>query len=66
LIQGDSLFILVSEARAILERAKKSKDRELMVHAKELKESLESRLVHYEAVLAEHGISLPYVKPDDT
>lgn len=66
LIQGDSLFLLVSAARVVLRRAQELKDRELIANATELMESLEARLSHYEAVLSEHGISLPYVRPNDT
>ncbi len=62
LVQGDSLFNLVSAAREVLRRASQLKDRELIESATELKDELESRLAHYEAVLVEHGLALPYAK----
>jgi hypothetical protein len=65
LIQGDTLSILAGEAQWILKRLSKSKDRTLVAAAREHVEKLESRLAHYEKVLGEHSITLPYVKVDD-
>ena len=62
LIQGDSLSILVGEAQWLLKRVSKSKDRTLVAAAREHAERLQSRLEHYEKVLAAHGIQLPYAK----
>jgi hypothetical protein len=66
LIQGDSLSILAGEAQWLLKRVLKSKDRTLIAAAREHAEKLQERLEHYEKVLAEHNIQLPYVKRNDT
>jgi hypothetical protein len=60
LIQGDSLYILVGEARDLLATVTKSGDEDLIGLAQEHLEKLEGRLKHYEKVLEEHGIQLPY------
>lgn len=61
-IQGDTLSSLVSNARelAIALRSAGVKDEQLLGEAEALLESLLSRLLHYQAVLDEHGIELPY------
>jgi uncharacterized protein DUF6959 len=64
LVQGDSLSSLVSEAQFILKRVSKSKDVALVGSVKRLTEQLESRLAHYEQVLAEHNLPLPYKRND--
>ena len=66
LVQGDTLHNLVSTARLVLDRAMLTKDSELIDSARELKEDLESRLVHYETVLASHRLPLPYPRSNDT
>jgi hypothetical protein len=66
LIQGDSLSILVGEARWLLKRVSKSEDRTLVAAAREHLQNLQARLEHYEKVLAEHDIELPYAKRNDT
>jgi hypothetical protein len=61
-VQGDSLSILCAEAKEISERirALEVKDEELLYLAQDHQEALLGRLLHYQQVLAEHGISLPY------
>jgi len=62
LIQGDSLFILVQEARELHEALKLSSNGDLAALAEMHKEKLEDRLAVYENALLEHGISLPYTR----
>ena len=62
-IQGDSLAILCNHARSIHRRVAQIGDSELLGETAELLELLEDRLQHYEQVLSEHGIRLPYTKP---
>jgi len=59
-IQGDSLSVLADLAESIHDAAKNSPDDELASDAKQLKNSLNGLLLHYEIVLQEHGIPLPY------
>jgi hypothetical protein len=64
-IQGDSLSILCSEAKELSEsiRASGLQDEELLYLAQEHQQKLLGRLLHYQQVLAEHGIPLPYGQP---
>lgn len=64
-VQGDSLSILCAEAKELAQRIKALNvhDEELLYLARDHQESLLSRLVHYQEVLAEHGIRLPYSEP---
>ncbi len=64
-IQGDSLSILCTEAKEIAEqvRALNVKDEEILYLVQEHQEKLLGRLLHYQKVLAEHGIALPYGVP---
>jgi hypothetical protein len=59
-IQGDSLSIVLHTAKVVLAGVKDSPDEELVGSAEELVESLQARVAHYERVLAEHGMDLPY------
>lgn len=59
-IQGDSLAILCKQARLLAESLEAHGESEAHEEALELLESLENRLRHYEAVLAQHGLPLPY------
>ena len=59
-LQGDSLSILVNLAEGIYNAVKNSPDEDLVSDTRQLKGSLESLLIHYEDVLQEHGIPLPY------
>ena len=58
-IQGDSLSILVSAAEIIRANAPAG-DEVLREAAEELCRLLTGRLTHYEKVLRENGIELPY------
>ena len=62
LIQGDSLSVLVKEARELHEALKLSGDNDLVALAEMHREKLEDRLAVYEKALLEHGISLPYTR----
>jgi hypothetical protein len=62
-IQGDSLSILYGLARSINDRVAGLEDGELADDAADLLNQLKTRLQHYEQVLAEHRIELPYVRP---
>lgn len=59
-IQGDSMSVLADRAERIYERAKASMDAELIAEARRLKDALNGLLLHYEIVLGEHDIQLPY------
>lgn len=61
-IQGDSLSILCREAKEIAEQVRSLdlKDKEFLYLVQEHQEKLLDRLLHYQQVLVEHGISLPY------
>jgi len=61
-VQGDSLSILCGLARSDHRSVARLGDDELTDDAAELLSLLEDRLKHYEQVLAEHKIELPYVK----
>ena len=64
-IQGDSLAVLCAEAREISEqiRSRQLNDEELRYLVQDHQEKLLGRLLHYQQVLTEHGISLPYAEP---
>jgi hypothetical protein len=64
-VQGDSLWSLCDEAKEISERLRSLEisDEELLHLAQMHQENLLSRLLHYQQVLAEHGMSLPYSTP---
>jgi hypothetical protein len=51
---------LANLAESIYALAKKNADTELIEEACDLKDRLNGYLLHYEAVLAEHNIELPY------
>ena len=64
-VQGDSLSILCAEAAEIAQRIKalNVQDEELLYLVQDHQERLLSRLIHYQEVLAQHGIRRPYAKP---
>ncbi|WP_428307695.1 DUF6959 family protein [Lacipirellula sp.] len=62
-IQGDSLSNLLCNAELVCSIAERSGDEELIDAAAEVRDALLGRLAHYERVLGEHGISLPYNRP---
>jgi hypothetical protein len=61
-IQGDSLAILVNDARVLLEHARSFGALESIEIAEDVFDSLSNRLDHYEHVLKAHDLGLPYVK----
>lgn len=61
-IQGDSLSVLCGLARSIQERISGQLDEDLAGDVSELLQLLEDRQRHYEAVLSQHKIKLPYTK----
>ncbi len=63
LVQGDSLSTLLGLARSILEHTRSGANEELEGEAGELVSLLEAHVTHYERVLADHGIQLPYSGP---
>ena len=62
LIHGDSLSILCAEAKEISEvfRMLQPADDDLLHLVQDHQEKLLSRIIHYQKVLTEHGIELPY------
>ena len=64
-IQGDTLSSLCLDARELSLRLKaiQPEDEELLWIAQGIQEQLLERLLHYQEVLAAHGISLPYSVP---
>lgn len=62
LIQGDWLAVLCAEAREVSELLKKvsGADEDLLFLAQGHQEKLLQCLLHYQKVLAEHNIALPY------
>lgn len=61
-IQGDSLSVLLDLAESVCDRVRNSTDEELVSDAEELRTQIAERLRHYESVLDEHGLSLPYAR----
>lgn len=61
-IQGDTMSSLASTAKVIYELAKMTPNIELTEEASDLKDRLDGYLAHYESVLGEHDIELPYFK----
>jgi hypothetical protein len=62
LIQGDSLYSLLQTAKEVRKEIHNNNYSEANEELGELIQLLENRLNHYEAVLKEHGIELPYVR----
>lgn len=62
-IQGDNLSVLYLLSKKICTHAAKSDDVELRTESKLLFETLDGIIRHYESVLDEHGMSVPYA-PD--
>lgn len=63
-IQGDTLSSLFASVNEVASRLQASgcEDEELLYLVTEVQESLFDRLLHYQTVLKEHGISLPFAK----
>lgn len=64
-IQGDSLSILCESATQIAKAVKHgdTKSEDFLDNVESLNNALIGRLLHYQQVLAAHGISLPYGRP---
>ena len=62
-VQGDSLSILCGLALSIAKRAEKVADADFRDEVAELVDLLLDRLRHYEQVLANHELPLPYRSP---
>lgn len=62
-LQGDSLSILHANAKDLSNRLKELsiKDEDLLCSAQELQETLLNHLLHYQKVLTDNGIELPYI-----
>ena len=61
LVQGDSLYVLFYRAMTVVADLDGG-DEDAFLEALALAEQLESYLLHYEAVLNEHEIQIPYVR----
>jgi hypothetical protein len=59
-IQGDTMSTLADHAEYIYEKCRNSDDEDLLWETKNLMETLNGLLLHYEIVLGEHDIPLPY------
>ncbi len=64
-IQGDSLGTICRMANAIARFVKNANidDEDFLGNVQELNNSLVGRLLHYQDVLAKHGIPFPHVHP---
>ncbi|MGH8444210.1 MAG: DUF6959 family protein [Solimonas sp.] len=62
LVQGDSLHLLTQEAEQLYAALRSSSDEDLRTLAQMHCEALQSRLQHYEQVLREHQLQLPYFR----
>ena len=59
-VQGDTLATLLDSANEIASRAALTSDDELAAEAEGLRDRLAGLVAQYEAVMAEHGLGLPY------
>jgi hypothetical protein len=66
-LQGETLASLLKLAKSIYEKSSGTTDTELVDTSRELMESIQKIVSHYEATLGRHNIPLPYstvpVKP---
>jgi predicted RNase H-like HicB family nuclease len=64
-IQGDSLSILCAHTRTIADVVSRADiaSEEFLEAVEDLNNELIWRILHYQAVLAKHGIKLPYAQP---
>jgi hypothetical protein len=64
-IQGDSLAILCQMAKTIATFAQSgdTSSKDFQENVQELANSLIHRILHYQEILAQHGIDLPYTRP---
>ena len=70
LLQGETLSTLLRLAKSTHDKSQKTSDTELIDTSRELRDSLQKLLSHYEATLGKHNIPLPYstipVRPSET
>src|SRR5262245_50549089 len=59
-IQGDTLSSLFDSVRSLLAEFKTRRDRERYFGTLSFAEQLQDQLLHYEQILSERGIGLPY------
>ena len=59
-LQGETLSSLLKLAKATCEKLPDTSDVELMATSRELMESIQKLVSHYEATLSRHNIPLPY------
>ena len=59
-IQGDSLSIMLGQAKFCVRAFLTARNEELYFEALDLAEKLQSHLMHYEDVLEKEGMSIPY------
>jgi hypothetical protein len=60
LLQGETLSSLLRLAKAAHEKSQTTDNTELIDTSRELMESLQKLISHYEATLGKHNIPLPY------
>ncbi len=59
-LQGETLSSLLKLAKATHEKSQNTSDMELIDTSRELMESIQKLVSHYEATLGKHNIPLPY------
>jgi len=68
LLQGETLSTLLRLAKSVHEKSQNTADTELIDVSRELVETIQKLVAHYEATLGKHNIPLPYstipAKPD--
>src|ERR1043165_6549320 len=68
LLQGETLSTLLRLAKSAYEKSQNTPDAELIDVSRELVETIQKLVSHYEATLSKHNIPLPYstipAKPD--
>lgn len=59
-LQGETLSSLLKLAKAVDQKSRSTADTELIDTSRELMESIQKLVSHYEATLGKHNIPLPY------
>ncbi len=59
-LQGETLSSLLKLAKSAHEKSKNTSDSELIDISRELMESIQKIVSHYESTLSKHNIPLPY------
>lgn len=59
-MQGDTLFSMLQEYRALLSKFKRERDEEAYYEILMTAQNLQIQLEHYEITLEQNGIGLPY------